>query len=57
MDFRFNETQRLLKETASQFASEKIPNHVARENDIHERFPLEIVKEMGQLGLFGGPIP
>ena len=57
MDFRFNETQRLLKETTSQFASEKIPNSVARENDIHERFPLEIVKEMGELGLFGGPIP
>ena len=28
MDFRFNETQRLLKETTSQFASEKIPNSV-----------------------------
>ena len=57
MDFRFNESQRLLKETTSQFAAEKIPSHVARENDIQERFPLEIVKEMGELGLFGGPIP
>ena len=56
MDFELNETQRLIKETAAEFARRRIVP-VARENDEKERYPAEIVQEMGELGMFGGPIP
>ncbi len=56
MDFELNETQRLIKETAAEFAQRRIVP-VARENDEKERYPAEIVAEMGELGMFGGPIP
>ena len=56
MDFELNETQRLIKETAAEFAQRRIVP-VARENDEKERYPAEVVAEMGALGMFGGPIP
>lgn len=56
MDFELNDAQRLLKETAAEFAASRIAP-VARQNDIDERFPEDIVKEMGELGFFGGVIP
>ena len=56
MDFEFNETQRLIKDTAAEFARRRIVP-VARENDEKERYPADIVREMGELGMFGGPIP
>ncbi len=56
MDFELNETQRLIKETAAEFARSRIVP-VARENDEKERYPTDIVAEMGELGMFGGPIP
>ena len=56
MDFELNETQRLIKETAADFARQRIVP-VARENDEKERYPADIVAEMGELGMFGGPIP
>lgn len=56
MDFELNETQRLIKETAAEFARQRIVP-VARENDEKERYPADIVAEMGELGMFGGPIP
>ena len=56
MDFELNDTQRLIKETAAEFAQRRIVP-VARENDEKERYPAEIVAEMGALGMFGGPIP
>ncbi len=56
MDFELNETQRLLKETVAEFTRRRIVP-VARQNDIEERFPADIVKEMGELGFFGGTIP
>ncbi len=56
MDFELNETQRLIKETAAEFAQRRIVP-VARENDEKERYPADIVAEMGELGMFGGPIP
>ena len=54
MDFELNETQRLIKETAAEFAQRRIVP-VARENDEKERYPADIVAEMGELGMFGGP--
>ena len=56
MDFELNETQRLIKDTAAEFAQRRIVP-VARENDEKERYPADIVREMGELGMFGGPIP
>ena len=56
MDFELNETQRLIKETVAEFARQRIVP-VARENDEKERYPADIVAEMGELGMFGGPIP
>lgn len=56
MDFELNEAQRLMKETAAEFAASRIAP-VARQNDIDERFPADIVREMGDLGFFGGVIP
>ncbi|HBK79375.1 MAG TPA: acyl-CoA dehydrogenase, partial [Nitrospinae bacterium] len=56
MDFELNEAQRLLRDTAAEFAASRIAP-VARQNDIDERFPADIVREMGELGFFGGVIP
>ena len=56
MDFELNEAQRLLKETAADFARRRIMA-VARQNDIDGRFPDDIVREMGELGFYGGVIP
>ncbi len=56
MDFELNDAQRLLKDTAAEFAARRIAP-VARQNDIDERFPGDIVKEMGDLGFYGGVIP
>ena len=56
MDFELSETQRLIRETAADFARTRIAP-VARENDAEERFPADIVREMGTLGMFGGPVP
>ncbi|MEE9241235.1 MAG: acyl-CoA dehydrogenase family protein [bacterium] len=56
MDFELNDVQRLMKETAAEFAARRIAP-VARQNDIDGRFPGDIVKEMGDLGFYGGVIP
>jgi hypothetical protein len=56
VDFNLNDAQRLLKETAAEFAATSIVP-VARQNDIDGRFPAEIIEEMGELGFFGGVIP
>jgi len=56
MEFELNEAQRLLKKSAAEFAASRIAP-VARQNDIDECFPADIVSEMGTLGFFGGVIP
>ena len=56
MDFEFNETQRLIRETAADIAKRHIAP-VARQNDIEERFPADIVKKMAAMGMLGGTIP
>ena len=48
--------QRAVREMARKFAEEYIVP-VARENDVHERFPGDIIARMGELGLLGGPVP
>jgi alkylation response protein AidB-like acyl-CoA dehydrogenase len=56
MDLEFTDEQRAVREMARKFADEHIVP-VARENDIQERFPSDIIQNMGDLGLLGGPVP
>ena len=56
MNFDLTEEQKMVKDMAKKFAeAEIIPS--ARENDIKEHFPMEILKKMAPLGFLGGPIP
>ncbi len=56
MNFDFTEEQLAIRDMTRKFAEEEIAP-VARENDIQERFPRDIIHKMGKLGLLGGPVP
>lgn len=56
MDFELTEEQKMIKDTVRKFAEEEIVP-VARENDVKEHFPMEIIKKMASLGFLGAPIP
>ncbi len=57
MDFTLNEELQMLKETVQKFAAEKI-TPFADEWDENHYFPYEeVLKPMGELGLFGTVIP
>ena len=56
MDFRLNDEQRMIQDSVRKFAREKIlPN--ARDWDRQGFFPRELLREMGQLGYLGVPVP
>jgi len=52
VQFQFTEQQRMIRDMARDFANRVIAP-VAAELDATERFPTEIVKQMGELGLLG----
>jgi len=52
VQFQFNEQQRMIRDMARDFANRVIVP-VAAELDATERFPKEIVRQMGELGLLG----
>lgn len=52
MNFEFNETQLMIKETAREFARDELLPTVL-ERDEKEEFPHEAVKKMGDLGFMG----
>ncbi len=54
IDFELTDEQRLVKETAREFADGEIAPR-ARENDRHERFDTELVQKLAEMG-FLGPI-
>jgi len=54
IDFELTDEQRLVKETAREFADNEIAPR-ARENDRHERFDTELVQKLAEMG-FLGPI-
>lgn len=55
MDFDLSSEQQMIKDTVRDFVDkEVIP--AARENDLKERFPKELLQKMAPLGLLGGPI-
>lgn len=56
MDFLLTEEQLMLKETVDKFAKERIAPQ-ASENERLHRFPEEVIKEAGELGLMGIAYP
>jgi hypothetical protein len=56
MDFELSETQRAVRETARAFARERIAP-VAAENDRLARFPVDLVRGLGELGLLAVNVP
>ncbi len=56
MDFEFNEDQKMIKEAAREFASEKLAPK-AQEFDEKEELPKELYKELAELGYLGMLMP
>src|SRR6184192_2309944 len=56
MDFDLAEDQRDFRAAVREFAEDVIAPR-AEEMDRREELPLDIVKQMGELGLFGLPFP
>ena len=56
MDFLLTEEQIMLRDMVSKFAKEKIAP-VASENERNHRFPWDIIREAGELGLMGVAYP
>jgi len=56
MNLDLTDEQRQMRDLVRDFADNEVAPGAA-ERDQHEIFPLEIVKKMGALGLFGLPIP
>jgi len=56
VDFELTDEQRELQQAVRTFAEEVVAP-AARDHDEREAFPLEIVRRMGELGLFGIPFP
>ncbi len=52
MEFRLTEEQEVLQRTVRSFAEERMAPHV-REWDDQSRFPMEVVKELGEMGILG----
>jgi alkylation response protein AidB-like acyl-CoA dehydrogenase len=56
VDFSLTEDQQLLRDEVRRFAVERIQPGVA-ERDREHRFPLDIFREMGEMGLLGMMVP
>jgi short-chain 2-methylacyl-CoA dehydrogenase len=56
VDFELTDEQRSFQSLVREFAEEMVAP-VAAEYDEREEFPLDVVKQMGELGLFGIPFP
>ncbi len=56
MDFKFNDEQELLRDTIREFVEAEVAP-IAAELDAEERFPEELIKEIGEIGVMGIPIP
>ncbi|HEX6488340.1 MAG TPA: acyl-CoA dehydrogenase family protein [Candidatus Dormibacteraeota bacterium] len=54
MNFDLTDEQRAIRELCRDFAREVVAP-AAEENDREHRFPLEIIRQMGKMGLFGLP--
>ncbi len=56
MDLDLTPEQELIRDTVRTFARERVAP-VAEELDRESRFPVELVREMAELGVMGSPIP
>src|SRR5207249_11749270 len=56
MDFELNESQRKLVAMVRDFCVREVKPH-AQEWDREERFPREVVEQLGELGLLGMTVP
>ena len=56
MDFKFNDEQQLLQKMFREFVDKEI-RPIAASLDEEERFPEELIPQMGEIGLFGIPFP
>ncbi|MBM2816932.1 MAG: acyl-CoA dehydrogenase [Ignavibacteria bacterium] len=56
MDFLLTEEQVMLRDTVSKFAKERIAP-VASDNEKNHRYPADIIKEAGEMGLMGIAYP
>jgi short-chain 2-methylacyl-CoA dehydrogenase len=56
MDLDLTREHELVRETVREFAEQRVAP-VAEELDREERFPYDIVRELGDLGLMGMPVP
>src|SRR5919112_2987253 len=56
VDFDLSDDHRLIQRTVRDFAVNEVAP-VAEELDKHKRFPYEIVRKLGELGLMGIPFP
>lgn len=56
MDMRFTEEQEMLRKVIRDFAQKEIEPEIER-MEREDRFPIEIVQRMGELGFMGIPIP
>ncbi len=55
MDFNLTDEQKLIAETAREFADREILPNV-RENDRAERFDRELARKLGEVGFLGAPV-
>src|SRR3954462_8311576 len=56
MDFRLSEDHEALRKTVEEFAREVVAPQ-AEQFDRNEEFPYDVVRQMGEMGLFGLPFP
>ncbi len=56
MDYELTETQTLIRDTARRFAKDVVAPR-ARDTDRLERFPADVYRQMGELGLLGVNVP
>src|ERR1700709_2219812 len=55
MDFKLTDEQRLISETAREFADKEITPRV-KENDRAARFDRELASKLGEVGYLGAPV-
>jgi short/branched chain acyl-CoA dehydrogenase len=56
MDARLSDEHEALRKTVEEFAREVVAP-AAEEHDRNETFPYEVIRQMGEMGLFGLPFP
>lgn len=56
MEFKLNDEQELLRDTIREFVETEVAP-IAAEIDLEERFPEELIPQLGEIGVMGIPIP